>query len=184
MKHAIRAILAVGIIAVFSLSLGVVPSSAATGPFFIKTLNANVCVKATPDQAGTLVIQGDYDERDCRKLFFDRIGFVNGFPYGEWETAGGHALAAATCGDGTPIHLAAEHATGTSWVTYIQMAGQQRIINKRCDGQAGSNCSEALSASVNLGQPWVLLNWRQHHGTFTNLAIIRQSAPLTARAGC
>jgi len=173
------------IIAGLALTVPASASTRATGPFILKAQSANVCVKATPNRPGTAVIQGDYSEGDCRKLFFDRIGFVNGNPYGEWETAGGRtALSSLNC---STVTLQATHATGTSWVTYILGGGHPiKLINKRCDGNIGnSDCVEALAATGDIGAPWFVINWRQNPGYFTSMHIIQTSAgPRTSRAGC
>ena len=139
-----------------------IPASGATGPFFIKTLNHQsgkpvVCIKVSPDQVGSKVVQGDESKGDCRKMFFSRAGFVNGHPYGEIQTSAPLDLAATS--DCSHVTLAKHGATGTIWVQYVTGSGvPQYIINRHCNAQFGgsTNCNAALSASGTPGSDWLI----------------------------
>lgn len=156
----------------------------ATGPFFLKTANANVCVAVTPDQPGAIPLQGDYNTRHCRKLFFDQRGHVSGFPYGQWLTTGGNALASVDCAH---VDLAAAQSTGTSWVTFISGRATY-LVNKRCDEQhEHSNCLDVLAASGTVGREWNVINRLSTPGFFASMRIVSVSVPRagrSARAGC
>lgn len=156
-------------------------AGAATGPFFVRAQHSPVCIKVSPDQPGTHAVQGDYHAGDCRKLFFDQLGHVNGFAYGQWMTTGKHALAAPTCG---VVDLEASHGTGTSWVTYLAATGQTYLVNKRCDEKDGSNCLIVIAATGQPGDTWSVLD-RRIPGFFTNMRIVPlASSHPQVRAGC
>jgi hypothetical protein len=175
------------IVATLAVTVAMIPGSSsagtrATGPFFVRAHFSPVCIKATPDRVGSNVVEGDYHASDCRKMFFDQLGHVDGFAYGQWLTAGGHAVAAPEC---FRVTLEASHSTGTSWVTYLSATGQTFLVNKRCDEGAGRNCLEVLAADGNIGDAWVVINRNQNPGFFTDMRIVPLASPRPqARAGC
>jgi len=161
----------------------------ATGPYTIKTLNANVCVGFSPDEPNTAVTQQDASGTHCRNMFFDQAGHVNGNPYGEWETSSGLALASPNCTpSGGSVLVEPAHSTGTTWVNFLTTGGFY-IVNRRCDGLLGHNdCLMVLGASGSTGQQWFVTNIRTVPGRFYRIHLIRHSAGQQPahkiRAGC
>lgn len=157
----------------------------ATGPFFIKAQNSPVCVKASPNQAGTTVVQGDYHASDCRKMFFDQRGTINGKPYGRWETATPvHVMASVDCGK---VTLENQNSVGDLWVKDVTGGGFPTFwINKMCDAELGGhNCVEALAATGTITQQWTVANMRTSPGFFFAIHLIQLAASRTrVTAGC
>lgn len=179
------------VIALLAAIAMAIPAGAATGPFFIKTLNHQsgkpvVCIKVTPDQVGSTVIQGDESKGDCRKMFFSRAGFVNGHPYGEIQTSAPLDLAATS--DCSHVTLAKHGATGTIWVQYVTGSGvPQYIINRHCNSQFGgsTNCNAALSASGTPRSDWLITKLGTP-GYLQAVVWLQVSAPVSRHvsAGC
>lgn len=154
-----RTVLATAFAAIASVCM-VIPASAATGPFYIKTQNHApgknpVCIKVSPDQPGENVVQGDFNSRDCRKMFFNRVGFINGHPYGEIQTSADLDLASPNC---STVTLEPSGGTGTIWVQYVADIAKQYIISRHCNSVfgGGTNCVAALSASGVVGSNWIV----------------------------
>ncbi len=152
------------------------PRTGATGPFFIVALHYPACVKASPNRPGTTVIQGDYHARDCRKVFFDVRGHVNGKPYGRWETATPvHVLAAPNC---DLVSLQNQNSVGDLWVENVS-GGRLEMVSKHCDETEGlSNCVYVLAASGTIGLAWIVVDKEVHQGYFTAVRTVQQPVHL------
>jgi hypothetical protein len=188
--HVKRAVTAA--LAVLAVITGLaIPASAtsATGPFKIRTMNANICLGFSPDEPNVSVTQQDNAENThCRHLFFSKSGNVNGKPKGEWLTSNGHAIASPNCTPQNGGNVAVEpaHSVGTTWINDVQSGGAGvLVVNQRCDHMLPhSDCLMVLAATGSIGQPFFVVNYREVSGVFVAMVLEGVSAPHRVTAGC